>query len=102
VSSLDSCNGTFSPVPGYPHGVYHYVLENVKGARSSLGCFHGVVSSAYKQALEGLLGGGYARATSNHLEIARAPATAYTLEANRSEDVLLLTMLKLSGLSHYC
>ena len=102
VSSLDSCNGIFSPVPGYPHGVYHYVLENVKGARSSLGCFHGVVSSAYTQALESLLGGGYAPATNSHLEIARAPATAYSLEANRSEDVLLLTMLKLSGLSHYC
>ena len=32
VASLDACNGIFSPVPGYPHGVYHYVLENVKGA----------------------------------------------------------------------
>jgi hypothetical protein len=31
VSSLDACNGIFSPVPGYPDGIYHYVLENVKG-----------------------------------------------------------------------
>jgi hypothetical protein len=45
VSFLDSCNGIFSVVPGYPHGVYHYVLENVKTDRSSLNCFHGFVSS---------------------------------------------------------
>ena len=45
VSSLDSCNGIFSVVPGYPHGVYHYILENVRTDRSSLNCFHGVVSS---------------------------------------------------------
>lgn len=45
VSSLDSCNGIFSVVPGYPHGVYHYVLENVRTDRSSLNCFHGIVSS---------------------------------------------------------
>jgi hypothetical protein len=62
VSSLDSCNGIFSPVPGYPHGVYHYVLENVKSDRSSLGCYHGVVSTAYihalKDSINGLAGGG--------------------------------------------
>ena len=52
VGSLDSCNGIFSPVPGYPHGVYHYVLENVKSDRSSLNCYHGVVSSAYTRALQ--------------------------------------------------
>jgi YHYH protein len=45
VASLDSCNGIFSVVPGYPHGVYHYVLENVRTDRSSLNCFHGIVSS---------------------------------------------------------
>jgi hypothetical protein len=62
VSSLDSCNGIFSPVPGYAHGVYHYVLENVKSDRSSLGCYHGVVSTAYinalKDSINGLAGGG--------------------------------------------
>ena len=41
VSSLDACNGIFSPVPGDPDGLYHYVLENVKGGRSSIGCLHG-------------------------------------------------------------
>jgi hypothetical protein len=97
VSSLDSCNGIFSPVPGYPHGVYHYVLENVKGARSSIGCYHGVVSSAYTQALESVLGGVVTRSLDAH-----APASAYTLAANKSEDTLLLTMLRLSGLAHYC
>jgi hypothetical protein len=52
VSSLDACNGIFSPVPGYRHGIYHYVLENVKSARSSINCYHGVVSSAYIHALK--------------------------------------------------
>lgn len=59
VSAPDACNGIFSPVPGYPHGVYHYVLENVKGARSSIGCYHGVVSSAYTRALEDDLSGAH-------------------------------------------
>jgi YHYH protein len=52
VSSLDACNGIFSPVPGYTAGIYHYVLENIKGARSSVACFHGVVSSAFTQAMQ--------------------------------------------------
>jgi len=64
VSSLDSCNGIFSAVPGYPDGIYHYVLENVKTDRSSLGCYHGVVSSAYvhalKNSINGLAGNGLA------------------------------------------
>ena len=51
VSSLDICNGSFTPVPGYSQGVYHYVLENVKTNRASLGCYHGKVSSAYSRAL---------------------------------------------------
>jgi hypothetical protein len=100
VSSLDACNGIFSTVPGYPHGVYHYVLENVKGVRSSIGCYHGVVSSAYTQALEGLLTGGNASVPTANAN--GAPATAFTLAANKSEDTLLLTMLKLSGLAHLC
>lgn len=58
VSALDACNGIFSPVPGYPHGVYHYVLENIKGARADIGCYHGVVSSAYTKALQATLGTG--------------------------------------------
>jgi len=102
VSSLDTCNGIFSPVPGYPHGVYHYVLENVKGARSSIGCYHGVVSSAYTQALEKLLGGGNGTSSHSTATNTRAPATAFTLAANKSEDILLLTMLQRSGLTRYC
>jgi hypothetical protein len=51
IAALDACNGIDSLVPGYPRGIYHYVLENVKGARSSVACFHGVVSSAYTSAL---------------------------------------------------
>ena len=101
VSSLDSCNGIFSPVPGYPHGVYHYVLENVKGARSSIGCYHGIVSSAYTEALESLLSGPSA-ASSTRSPDSHGPATALTLAANKGEDRLLLTMLQLSGLAHYC
>jgi hypothetical protein len=46
VSSLDSCNGIFSPVPGYPRGVYHYVPETVKSDRSSPGCYHGVARAS--------------------------------------------------------
>jgi len=100
VSSLDACNGIFSPVPGYPHGVYHYVLENVKGVRSSISCYHGVVSSAYTQALQGVLSGDTpapARSVS-----ASAPATAQSLAANKSEDTLLLVMLRSSGLNKDC
>jgi hypothetical protein len=101
VSSLDACNGIFSPVPGYPHGVYHYVLENVKGVRSSIGCFHGVVSSAYTQALENALAGG---SNSSHTDsaVADAPGTAFSLAANAYEDQFLLTMLRLSDRSRDC
>ena len=53
VSALDSCNGIFSVVPGYPHGVYHYVLENVRSDRSSLNCFHGTVSSHLSMQMAG-------------------------------------------------
>lgn len=102
VSSLDSCNGIFSPVPGYPHGVYHYVLKNVKGARSSLGCFHGVVSSAYTQALESLLSEDAGPASSSSVTVTPSRATAFTLAANRSEDEFLMTMLRLSYPDHLC
>jgi hypothetical protein len=101
VSALDACNGIFSPVPGYPHGVYHYVLENVKGVRSSIGCYHGVVSSAYTQALEIDLSGSSASSavlTNTH----HHPATAKSLAANKNEDDLLRTMLALSPWSREC
>ncbi len=96
VSALDACNGIFSPVPGYPHGVYHYVLENVKGARSSIGCYHGVVSSAYTRALEDELGGASAAWT------AQVSPTQSVLAASASEDHFLLTMLRLRGLNKEC
>ena len=102
VSSLDACNGIFSPVPGYPHGVYHYVLENVKGVRSSMGCFHGVVSSSYTQALENSLGGGSRSASRTESTFASAPATAFSLAANANQDAFLLTMLRLSGRARDC
>jgi hypothetical protein len=102
VASLDACNGIFSPVPGYPHGVYHYVLENVKGARSSIGCYHGVVSSAYTRALEGELDGPGAPAIVGPSLSSLVPATAYTLAANASEDTVLRAMLRLRGFNNDC
>ena len=101
VSALDACNGVFSVVPGYPHGVYHYVLENVKGARSSIGCYHGVVSSAYTRALEDDLSGSTSSTSESPQESLR-PATAESLAANASEDELLVEMLRLSPWSHDC
>jgi hypothetical protein len=101
VSSLDACNGIFSAVPGYPRGVYHYVLENVKGVRSSIGCFHGVVSSAYTQALENLLSPGNESVASGHSDV-RSRATAYSLAASRSQDAFLMAMLRASRLAHDC
>jgi hypothetical protein len=101
VSKLDACNGIFSPVPGYPHGVYHYVLENVKGARSSIGCYHGVVSSAYTRALEDDLSGSDG-STNVQAQASRGPATAESLAASSSEDALLVEMLRLSPRSHDC
>jgi len=102
VSSLDACNGIFSPVPGYPHGIYHYVLENVRGARSSIGCYHGVVSSAYTRALQGVLNGGDAPPLLSTTSSTRVRATAFSLSANKSEDTWLREMLALSDVMHYC
>jgi len=99
VSALDACNGIFSPVPGYANGIYHYVLENVKGARSSIGCYHGVVSSAYTQALQGVLDGGN---TPPPASATTTTATAQSLAASKSEDALLVTLLRVSGLDKYC
>jgi hypothetical protein len=100
VSALDACNGILSPVPGYPRGVYHYVLENVKGVRSSIGCYHGVVSSAYTRALEIDLSG--SGASSDGSRATKEPATAESLAANKGEDELLRTMLALSPWSKEC
>lgn len=102
VSALDACNGIFSVVPGYPHGVYHYVLENVKGARSSIGCYHGIVSSAYTQALQGALNGGNTPPPANAETSSSKSASARSLAANKDEDDLLRDMLKSSGLDRYC
>ncbi|MGB8180267.1 MAG: YHYH protein [Acidimicrobiales bacterium] len=101
VSALDACNGIFSPVPGYPHGVYHYVLENVKGARSSIGCYHGVVSSAYTRALEENLSGS-SNSRTDAQQVSTGPATATSLAASTGEDALLREMLRLSPRSHDC
>ncbi len=101
VSALDACNGIFSPVPGYPHGVYHYVLENVKGARSSIGCYHGVVASAYTQALQGVLQNGNTPGPSANAR-AKGPATAETLAANKNEDDILRAVLATSGFTNLC
>ena len=114
VPSLDSCNGIFSPVPGYPHGVYHYVLENVKSDRSSLGCYHGVVSTAYihalKDSINGLAGNGPGGngpppgpppaqgLSSGEGPAATVPATAERLAANRSQVVILT--YELEALDH--
>ncbi len=102
VSSLDACNGVFSPVPGYPDGVYHYVLENVKGARSSIGCFHGIVSSAYTRALESLLVLGPTPLSASTKVNTTSLATAKTLAANKDEDALLRKMVELSARTRDC
>ena len=95
AAALDSCNGIFSAVPGYPRGLYHYVLENVKGARSSIACYHGVVSSAFTTALRDVLGGpraGGPQPRSAHT--VSLTATAQSLAANPSDDSLLLAVLQ--------
>ncbi len=102
VSALDACNGIFSPVPGYPQGVYHYVLENVKGPRSSVNCYHGVVSTAYTQALTSLLVGPSAARSTARGPVATSPATAVSLAANANEDDYLRAMLRVSGLDSEC
>ncbi len=101
VSALDACNGIFSAVPGYPQGVYHYVLENVKGVRSSIGCYHGVVSSAYTQALSGVLNNGDTPPPAQGMSLT-VPASAESLAANPNEDALLRAMLATSGLNELC
>jgi len=99
VSALDACNGIFSPVPGYPHGIYHYVLENVKGARSSINCYHGLVSSAYTQALGNALG---TNPPPPPLASGSKPASASSLAASASQDALLLGVLVSSDPRDLC
>ncbi len=109
VSALDACNGITSPVPGYPHGVYHYVLENVKGARSSIGCYHGVVSSAYTAALQNTLSGTTPTTSAPVTSTVTpppstavgsgAPATAASLAANTAEDNLLRSVLAVRSIT---
>ena len=104
VSALDECNGIVSSVPGYSKAIYHYVLENVKNEHSSLRCFHGVVSSAYTQALQNMVNnakggppqGGPLPQTSSpsHMNTGRFAATAQSLAANSGKDALLLAQLK--------
>jgi hypothetical protein len=93
VSALDACNGITSPVPGYPKGIYHYVLENVKGVRSSIGCYHGVVSSAYTKALYDTLNPGGTPQPAIATSKTSSPATAQSLAANAGEDDLLRGVL---------
>jgi hypothetical protein len=114
VSSLDSCNGIFSPVPGYPQGVYHYVLENVKTDRSSLNCYHGVVSSAYihalKDSINAIGGGGGPPPGPGPGQVpptSTAPAasvatTAESLAANKSQIVILTYELNSLGDGALC
>jgi hypothetical protein len=113
VSSLDPRNGIFSVVPGYPHGIYHYVLGNVKSARSSLGCYHGVVSTAYIHALKNSINGvagndpppgpgppqGLSAGSDRDTTLA---ATAEGLAANKSQIVILTAELNALGRGHVC
>jgi hypothetical protein len=105
-SQLDACNGIFSPVPGYPHGVYHYVMLDVRTSRSSIGCFHGIVSSAYTAALRSELSpgrvgraerGGTASTTG-----AVTSATARALAADPVTDAILIAELKATGIESWC
>jgi len=102
-SQLDACNGIFSAVPGYPKGIYHYVVEDVKTKQSSIGCFHGLVSSAYTAALHSATGssssgpgpGGPPSGAGPQGQ--GAPATAESLRANTTEDNFLIAVLKATG-----
>jgi len=119
VSSLDACNGIFSKVPGYPQGVYHYVLENVKTSRSSINCYHGVVSSAYvhalKDSIHAIAGNGpppgpggapgppsSPQGISSPRNAASASATVTSLYANKSEITILTVELSALGDGRLC
>jgi hypothetical protein len=98
VSKLDSCNGIFSAVPGYPQGVYHYVLENVKTKRSDIGCYHGVVSSAYTAALQAMFGGASESSSVGAVSSAISGSsavrqTASSLAANPNQETYLRALM---------
>jgi len=102
VSKLDACNGTFSAVPGYPQGIYHYVLENLKSKQADIGCYHGVVSPAYTQALEETLNGPSAAASGVPPPSTQSGRGAVApggrgLAANADEDAYLREVIAASG-----
>jgi hypothetical protein len=104
------------------------VLENVKTDRSSLGCYHGVVSSAYvhalKNSINGLAGNGLAGnglagnglagngppgspGPAQSLSSGRNPAgtvaeTAERLAANKTEVIILTAELNALGHGNLC
>jgi hypothetical protein len=117
VSSLDRCNGLFSRVPGYPDGVYHYVLENVRTNRSSINCYHGIVSSSYltalKDSINAIAGRGptarpaWTPLSSSGLSsvpdpVDGVPSTARSLSANKSEIRILMVELNALGHGQLC
>lgn len=106
--ALDACNGIFSPVPGYPHGIYHYVVLDVPNKQSSIGCYHGVVSSAYTDALrtEVSSGTGANGALNSPMSasVASLPPmpTAQSLAADPTMDVILIADLRRTGFDDWC
>jgi hypothetical protein len=99
------------------------VLENVKSDRSSLGCYHGVVSTAYIQALKdsinGLAGNGPAGSgpagngppsgpppaqglSNREGPAATAAETAERLAANKSRVIILIDELDALGHGDLC
>lgn len=105
-STLDSCNGIFSPVPGHPQGIYHYVVLNVRTKQSSIGCYHGVVSSAYTVALSNELRGssslGGAVGFNAATPATRGAVTAQMLAASPSADGILIAELQRTSLLQWC
>lgn len=55
-TSLDECNGIYSPTPEFPDGIYHYVLPNTTDETSSIRCFHGVVDTSQIQQMPRMMG----------------------------------------------
>ena len=107
-TQLDACNGIYSPVPGYPQGIYHYVLLDVATEQSSIGCFHGVVSSAYTAALRAEMplpqGTGRGGDPASSPMVAALPllVTAQTLAADSGTDAILVAELRRTGFDTWC
>jgi hypothetical protein len=87
VSAFDACNGITSPVPGYPHGIDHYVLENVKGA-----VFDRVLS---RSRVIGLHPSTAARSRCGAVPSLAGVTTVKSLAAIANEDAYLEAMLAL-------